>query len=74
MMPSDNPVRDAELYAAYQDDMEAACNYIHCDKCGEKIYGQTDYWEGDRYWLFGEDRICEKCLDRYIHEARHTLT
>lgn len=30
--------------------------YCFCDSCGEVIY------EGDEYYKFGDDNLCEECI------------
>lgn len=30
----------------------------YCDECGEPIY------EGDYYYTFGGDKVCEQCIEK----------
>lgn len=58
---SDDPVRDADRYDAYQAAQEEKLPV--CDYCHKKI-------EEDTLYDFGNELICEGCLDR--HFRKHT--
>lgn len=57
----------AELYAEKMRDIAAERPEIFdCDMCGERIEYGEDYYE------FDGCICCEKCVDDYISEYRHT--
>lgn len=57
---SDDPVRDAEDYMNYLDDL--ADDLPICSECNEKIMDDEAYFIFD-YW------ICEDCMRKYKRET-----
>ena len=57
MFRTDNPIADAENYMNSIDNAKGVCA---CDECGAQIF------EGDDYYDFGGDCICENCKDDYV--------
>lgn len=56
---SDDPVRDAARYDAYQAAQEEKLPV--CDYCGKKI-------KEDSLIDFGDELICEGCLDKHFRK------
>ena len=57
MMRTNDPVRDAERYAAEADDYINNCPV--CDICGEPITDEYYYEVGGRWaWLSWQDKAC----------------
>lgn len=55
---TDDPVRDAEAYANYMEEVAEENRHI-CDKCGEPIEDRCDSY----YEIEGEI-WCEDCIDK----------
>ena len=56
MFYSDNPVRDAERWLAYQDKQAEAHRVGRCAHCGDDIFGYEEYYD------FDGDLVHEDCL------------
>ena len=55
---TDDPVRDAEAYANYLDELAEENRHI-CDKCGEPIEDRCDC-----YFDIDGEIWCEDCIDK----------
>lgn len=54
MMITNDPVRDAERYAAEADEADRKC--LHCALCEGTI------WDGDDYYEIDDMVMCPDCL------------
>ena len=56
-----------ELHGGYEDEgglvCDTCCNYFYCDCCGERIYGEEEWW-------LDNNRLCECC---YRDSAEHCV-
>ena len=60
-----SPVLDAELHS-----QEPKRDYYVCDICGERIYKEDDVYEGDIYYDFDGEKVCEECLSKYARRFK----
>lgn len=65
-----DPVADAERWASREDPRPML---DICPICGEPVYGETDGWEKDDAYEFGEDIVHEDCVLSYLKQKGYKL-
>ena len=66
----DDPVRDAEDWAAREDTRPLLG---HCEICGQEIYGEDDDYDADDAYVFEGDYVCDNCLFKYLDREGYKI-
>ena len=70
MMFTDDPVRDAENWAAREDSRPLLG---HCAICSQEIRGENEDYDADDAYEFDGDYVCDDCLRTYLEKEGYKI-
>lgn len=72
-MRNDNVLENlvaAQRWANEENQRHVAVGDKKCCRCGSRIVPETDLYDGDIYYDFNGECVCEKCIFEYVYAHR----